>query len=98
MKHSELTNEILSSNGITGENEKTFFKELRATLRLDYVFKLIIRERAADNSRYTLFSLPQSNAHSVYLQNVMLHALVQCFNLSFVMKNKKNFPNALILV
>jgi hypothetical protein len=36
MKHSELTNKILSSNGITGENEKTFFKELRLTLRLDY--------------------------------------------------------------
>lgn len=26
--------------------------------------------------------------------NVMLHALVQFFDLTFVMKNKKNFANA----
>jgi hypothetical protein len=30
----------------------------------------------------------------IVYQVVMLHALVQFFYLTFVMKNKKNFPNA----
>ncbi|XAI97368.1 hypothetical protein [Leptolyngbya phage Lbo-JY46] len=36
MKHSELTKYILSSNKITPDKEKAFFKELRIALRIDY--------------------------------------------------------------
>jgi hypothetical protein len=45
-------------------------------------------------------SLAKANAICAfaYLQYVMLHALVQFFDLTFVMKNKKNFPNALLII
>lgn len=36
MRYLELTKSILDTNGITGDMEKDFFKELRVSLRLDY--------------------------------------------------------------